>query len=193
MDTAVSTETVCVMLAGITLFGLLWTIKYHREIRYWKTKATTKHISGLPNHLGLEILGSKLFSQLERGIFQFIIAIFIDIDGFKEINDTQGHLAGDAMIAAFGALIASSIRRYDIVSIVTNPGGDEFVILMPNCPDEQVTQHMNTLRAAAEQDLGITFTYGYASTTEQRDCSLTSLIQLADTHMNEKKIERGRR
>lgn len=194
MNMVVSIHVICILLIGTIALAALWISKSYADIRYWKKKATTKHISGLPNHLGLELLGSKLFSQLHRGIFESITLIFIDIDGFKEINDSCGHQVGDRVIASFGALITSNIRTYDVVSIISNPGGDEFIILMSNCSIEQADTHMKTLCMRSEQELDISFTYGIASTQEQEEeSSLTSLIEIADMRMNRHKVRRGKR
>ena len=59
--------------------------------------------------------------------------LFVDVDGLKSINDAHGHAAGDAALVHLTALIASSIRKSDLVARI---GGDEFAVLLDHSPDE---------------------------------------------------------
>jgi diguanylate cyclase (GGDEF)-like protein len=54
---------------------------------------------------------------------------FIDVDGLKGVNDSQGHAAGDAFLQVVGSTLRASVRSYDLIVRV---GGDEFVCAMPN-------------------------------------------------------------
>ncbi len=56
--------------------------------------------------------------------------MFIDLDGFKPINDALGHAAGDSVLVAVGERITSVVRSTDFTARI---GGDEFVVLLRNC------------------------------------------------------------
>ncbi|CAK7004967.1 MAG: hypothetical protein DELT_00195 [Desulfovibrio sp.] len=60
--------------------------------------------------------------------------LILDIDDFKKVNDTYGHLAGDMVLQALGALLTNTLRRHDIVARF---GGEEFVVLLPQENENQ--------------------------------------------------------
>jgi diguanylate cyclase (GGDEF)-like protein len=61
-----------------------------------------------------------------------VTLILIDLDDFKDINDTQGHQAGDEALKKMASAIAGAVRRDDIACRI---GGDEFAVLLPDCPE----------------------------------------------------------
>lgn len=71
--------------------------------------------------------------------------LLIDIDNFKQINDTFGHEAGDQMIVAFGKALKDSLRASDFIARL---GGDEFCVLFPYTPLERAQELAKRLRAS---------------------------------------------
>lgn len=72
-----------------------------------------------------------------------VAIIFVDLDGFKRINDSHGHLIGDLFLKEVASLIQKSLREIDLLARI---GGDEFLILMPNFThQEQVKEAMERL------------------------------------------------
>lgn len=101
-------------------------------------------LTGLCNrrHM-LQSLGAAIEAAAQSG--SRLGLLFIDLDGFKAINDDYGHAAGDSLLAAVGARIASRARKIDIVC---RYGGDEFVVVLPGVPDAgAVLQIADQIRA----------------------------------------------
>ncbi|MBT3359832.1 MAG: diguanylate cyclase [Rhodospirillales bacterium] len=95
--------------------------------------ATHDDLTGVPNRkLLLERLERSIERSRRNGLRTALL--FIDLDGFKEINDTLGHDAGDAVLVEVGARLSGCIRKIDTVSRV---GGDEFVIVLSDLPDTE--------------------------------------------------------
>ncbi|PNV83130.1 MAG: hypothetical protein C0627_06195 [Sulfurimonas sp.] len=85
-------------------------------------------LTGLPNRFQLEERLYYTISAAKRNSEQFSI-IFLDLDRFKEINDTLGHDAGDALLVELARRFNTILRKIDTVSRL---GGDEFIFLLPN-------------------------------------------------------------
>jgi diguanylate cyclase (GGDEF)-like protein len=119
--------------------------------------------------------------------------LFIDLNGFKAVNDHFGHSVGDALLVAVGARIAARARRNDIIC---RYGGDEFVVVLPGLPDDGIaSQIAEALSAhlAAPYFLGgveihVTASIGLAVCP--RDGSdAEALLQRADASMYRRKVK----
>ncbi len=107
--------------------------------------------------------------------------VFIDVDGLKQVNDTEGHLAGDALLQRVGETIRASIRPYDLI---VRYGGDEFVCAMPNLGPAEARVRFERIAAAltavsAEHSV----TFGIAEA--DRDGDLKELLARADADLLE--------
>ena len=99
--------------------------EYKAVTKYWEELANYDKLTNLPNRrLFLARLQSAMddYIKMKR---KFALA-FIDLDGFKKINDTYGHDFGDQLLVAFSETVKRSIRKQDIFARI---GGDEFVLL----------------------------------------------------------------
>ncbi|MBU3182079.1 GGDEF domain-containing protein [Clostridium psychrophilum] len=112
--------------------------------------------------------------------------LIIDIDFFKKVNDTYGHLAGDSILQQLGVVLTKSSRSFDIVSRI---GGEEFSVILPDCPSQQAIEVAERLRSAVEtnefiiQDeikINITISIG-AATYPDNVIDLDTLVNSADT------------
>ncbi len=92
-----------------------------------ETIASTDILTGLPNRRYLEEALTKRISEAKRFDFEFAV-FFIDLDMFKEINDTLGHTWGDQLLTSVANRMKLALREYDILARF---GGDEFVLVIP--------------------------------------------------------------
>jgi GGDEF domain-containing protein len=91
--------------------------------------ATTDELTALANRSVFQRRLSEEWNRSTR-YGEPLALLLIDLDGFKAVNDSLGHLAGDAVLAEFGACLRRTLRLYDVVARF---GGDEFAALCCNC------------------------------------------------------------
>lgn len=85
---------------------------------------------------------SQQISIFNRTRINFTIAL-IDLDNFKKINDTHGHLAGDHILAEFGSVLKKNVRNYDVP---VRFGGEEFAVLYPNSTKEDAAKSIDHIK-----------------------------------------------
>jgi diguanylate cyclase (GGDEF)-like protein len=103
-----------------------------------------------------------------------LVAAFIDLDGLKHLNDSRGHVAGDALIRGVAQLLQRGLRRDDLVF---RYGGDEFVCVLPGSSREPVEAKLRELREKAVKSL-MSFSFGVAELGDEDD--LVSFLGRAD-------------
>ena len=102
---------------------------------------------------------------------------FVDVDGLKQVNDTQGHAAGDELLKRVAGILTGRLRAQDLVF---RYGGDEFVCMFPDTDANAAAPLVAELAATAKAQ-GIAFSYGIAA---RRDGdSAVSLLGRADSEL----------
>ncbi|WP_374010570.1 diguanylate cyclase domain-containing protein [Leifsonia sp. LS-T14] len=91
--------------------------------------ALVDHLTGLHNRRSFEHLLEKSVTEAESGVL-----LFLDLDGFKEVNDRHGHETGDAVLRAIAERLTAGSRSTDVISRLA---GDEFVVLSPGATKEE--------------------------------------------------------
>jgi diguanylate cyclase (GGDEF)-like protein len=98
--------------------------------------ATNDALTGLPNRMALDRKLEDLCSRLSLDAMDqklWFSLLYIDLDGFKAVNDGCGHAEGDIVLQKVGQAIQAAVRAQDTVFRI---GGDEFVVLLPDCSAE---------------------------------------------------------
>jgi diguanylate cyclase (GGDEF)-like protein len=150
------------------------------EVRH---KATHDALTGVWNRGAiLEALKRELVrAEREHTLVGVLLG---DLDHFKSVNDTYGHLAGDAVLREAAQRIAAAVRDYDSVG---RYGGEEFLVVLSSCEDDvdmlKKAEHVRAMVGAgpvvaAEGKIPITMSLGVASSSEFRE--VEDLLRAAD-------------
>jgi diguanylate cyclase (GGDEF)-like protein/PAS domain S-box-containing protein len=149
-------------------------------------KATHDLLTGLPNRgLALHQLGSALRSlRKEPGQ---VHVLFVDLDGFKQVNDKHGHAVGDRVLRAAAERMRGALRPTDTIGRI---GGDEFVVILKSLPQEVPAEEIaHRLAQAVAAPVGledgivtIRASIGQAS-TDDPDVPAARLLGAADANM----------
>ena len=153
-DNALELATICIgAVIGLVLvyqpFALLFLFVplfvLHRSVlvKHLEELATKDQKTGLLNATTWQDLASK---ELTRG--SPFGVLMVDLDHFKRVNDTYGHLAGDEVLKAVAGTVRRSVRDYDSVGRF---GGEEFVVLLPGLRDGDVLAIAERIRRAISQ------------------------------------------
>ena len=120
------------VLAGTLLLVAGFSALLHQ--RRLVERASVDQLTRLPNRSEFERRAGELITQGDRTGKGFAVLLF-DLNGFKAVNDTYGHNAGDELLQIIGERLARGTRDGDIVA---RWGGDEFVVAMPGVVDDEM-------------------------------------------------------
>lgn len=163
------------------------------EADHWRLVSMSDRLTGLYNATGFRDRASAAMTGFEFGAL-----VYADLNGFKAINDTLGHAAGDQLLKDIGHTLQSVIRAGDIAGRL---GGDEFGVYLPKCPEKELPKVVARIRqamtrrfpirqkgGAAAVILSVTPSLGTAMFPDDR-LQLDDLLQLADARMYSEKTE----
>jgi len=152
-------------------------------------KAFTDALTGLSNRYGLERHFSDVCTSSARAKPHCLI--FLDLDKFKQVNDSYGHAIGDQVLRYFSRQLEANMRKNDFCC---RWGGDEFLVLLPdvkqNTPLQELERRFQALRELVYQVdqvfFKVDFSFGFSFFPYQSD-SLQELIHIADVNLLEMK------
>jgi diguanylate cyclase (GGDEF)-like protein/PAS domain S-box-containing protein len=156
-----------------------------RKIRELERMALLDPLTKLGNRRYGEMNLTNKLRELKRYGWSFGV-LFIDIDKFKDVNDTYGHAAGDRVLRLMAATINNGLRSSDVVS---RWGGEEFVAFVTNVDEEKLHYVAEKLRTVVEMspvpvdggDMHMTISIG--ATVAQKKDSANDIIKRADSLM----------
>lgn len=124
------------IISGALVNKALWK----KEVKRWQDKATRDSLTGLYNR---EYFEHMVSSGLEKGDYERGAMVFIDVDDFKGINDTLGHLGGDIALQTVAKRLLGEFRQSDIVA---RYAGDEFIVFVNGISKEDMIKRLEHLR-----------------------------------------------
>lgn len=167
--------------------------KMLEEFEKLRNEAYHDHLTNVGNRRYAELTINSRIYEFNNRLIPFAI-IFIDIDRFKNINDTYGHKTGDEVIVMVARTISNALRSMDVVS---RWGGEEFIVILPGASFATLKSVAERIRKLVEQSfllidgarVGVTISAG--ATIAKKDDTSTSMVARADELMYESK-RRGR-
>ena len=116
----------------------------------------------------------------------------IDLDGYKQLNDSMGHQVGDQLLVLAGKVISANLRKLDVAA---RYGGDEFVLLIPNTSSDDAAhvaarirdEYRQSSAAVLKREKGVSMSIGVASVRSHNVPGGDQLVAAADTALYEAK------
>jgi diguanylate cyclase (GGDEF)-like protein len=174
-----------IVLAAL-LGSLIFTWSRNERMRELRREASRDPLTGLKNR---RRFGEDLRTVMARGRRERTTGavLMLDLDHFKQVNDSHGHPAGDRMIEEIAAVLRQRTRESDILARL---GGDEFAIVLPRCSPAEARMVAEAIVAAIREHRSerpelepITASLGVAMFGDDPRTSTESVVSEADTAM----------
>lgn len=160
-----------------------------KEIEELKTSVRVDNLTQLPNRAAFDERLREVMYKVKR-LREVFCLLMLDIDFFKKVNDTYGHVNGDRILKEIAAKIKESIRLDDFAA---RYGGEEFAVILPDTPTEEALAVAERMRDAIKaapfeldgKPLTVTISGGLAQCREE--CEPEELIRIADKALYQSK------
>ena len=135
---------ICGILAVLVILSMRALVeRYEKQL---ETMAITDKLTGIYNRHAFQIFFTQALAEYERTRTPFSF-VLMDLDDFKKINDTYGHLQGDRFLRDVAGVFQKNLRGMDLVS---RWGGEEFMVLLKACPREFAFERGESVRKQVE-------------------------------------------
>ncbi len=160
--------------------------RLREELRRVKEEANIDPLTGLRNRRSFERTLSEFFRDFKKFGYPFSV-IMLDLDNFKNINDTYGHLVGDRVLKEIGNILRNYLRAKDVPA---RTGGEEFTIILPGITREEALMVAERLRKVIanytieheDRKISPTASFGVAEMNEDIE-SPEDLLKMADENL----------
>jgi len=164
-----------------------------QSLRRVQQMAATDPLTGLYNRRHFSQLLERLFAETQR-YEKDLSCVMIDLDAYKQINDSLGHQIGDRLLVLAGKVILANMRRMDVAA---RYGGDEFVLLLPHADGNEAAEVVNRIRrqyalASAPvigRPAGVGISAGVACLRAHRPPHADQLVAMADAALYRAKAQ----
>ena len=173
-----------IVMSLLMFFFMEYIAAFNRQVKKLRDEAENDYLTGLVTSRHFDRSLSELF-ETAIADHRNISILYLDVDYFKSVNDSYGHLHGDLVLKEVSRIFKQAARSHDIIS---RNGGDEFTIILVDCSLRQALTVSERIRSAVEayefrmsesERINITVSIGIASLPETaRDQNV--LMQLAD-------------
>jgi diguanylate cyclase (GGDEF)-like protein len=137
--------------SGVAIQGGRLLDRLRREVKAREHEALHDSLTGLANRNLFERFLARALE--DRTVGRLVAVMLMDLDGFKEINDTMGHHVGDAVLKELAARLTASISEHGLVARL---GGDEFAFVLPDLPNaERVGELGRVILSELERPVGV--------------------------------------
>ena len=188
-----ATWTFGLLVTSAVMLGAVWRAvqEFHLsranfELEHARTLASTDSLTGLLNRQGF-IDGVRGLDPSGSGTL-----FFIDLDGFKQVNDTRGHEAGDSVLREAATLLSSQFRAVDLVGRF---GGDEFAVFTPELVGDAHHAHLSkrVIDSLSVLEDEVSCSVGATTNASHETVDVLELIRRADEAMYRAKQRGGGR
>jgi two-component system cell cycle response regulator len=166
-------------------------LQLEESLKMVEELAATDALTGLYNRRHFNRVLDQMFAESER-MDTDLSCVMIDLDGYKQLNDSFGHAVGDKLLSVAGKVILANMRRMDVAA---RYGGDEFVLLLPHASAAEAANVTQRIRDEFRQgsaivlrrNEGVTLSAGIASRKNHAAAGSDQLLSLADAALYQAK------
>lgn len=169
---------------------LRYALERNRSQAQLRSQLLTDELTGLHNRRAFSILLEQQL-RLARRTKKGMLFFFLDVDDFKQINDTCGHTEGDRALLQVAEILRSVFRRSDVIARM---GGDEFAALavevQPGSADlmlQRLEEKLRSHNARAHSGYPLSLSWGVTAFDPEKPCSMEALMNTADRAMYQHK------